>query len=37
MKQSYRIYLDACCLNGPYDDQIQRRIALETQVILNRK
>lgn len=35
MNQSYRIYLDACCLNRPYDDQIQPRIALETQAILN--
>ena len=34
MSQSYRIYLDACCLNGPFDDQTQPRIALETQAIL---
>lgn len=34
MSQSYRIYLDACCLNRPFDDQNQPRIALETQAIL---
>jgi len=34
MSQSYRIYLDACCLNRPFDDQTQLRIALETQAIL---
>lgn len=34
MSQSYRIYLDACCLNRPFDDQTQPRIALETQAIL---
>ncbi len=34
MSQSYRIYLDACCLNRPFDDQTQSRIALETQAIL---
>lgn len=34
MNESYRIYLDACCLNRPFDDQTQPRIALETQAIL---
>ena len=34
MSQSYRIYLDACCLNRPFDDQTQPRIALETQAVL---
>jgi len=34
MSQSYRIYLDACCLNRPFDDQTQPRIALETEAIL---
>ncbi|MBC6423509.1 MAG: PIN domain-containing protein [Hormoscilla sp. SP5CHS1] len=34
MSQSYRIYLDVCCLNRPFDDQNQPRIALETQAIL---
>ena len=35
MSQSYRIYLDACCLNRPFDDQTQPRIALETQAVLS--
>ncbi|EDX74808.1 hypothetical protein MC7420_682 [Coleofasciculus chthonoplastes PCC 7420] len=35
MSESYRIYLDACCLNRPFDDQTQPRIALETQAILS--
>lgn len=35
MSQNYRIYLDACCLNRPFDDQTQPRIALETQAILS--
>lgn len=34
MSQSYRIYLDACCLNRPFDDQTQPHIALEAQAIL---
>jgi predicted nucleic acid-binding protein len=34
MSQSLRVYLDACCLNRPFDDQTQPRIALETQAIL---
>jgi hypothetical protein len=34
MSQSYRIYLDACCLNRPFDAQTQPRIALETQAVL---
>jgi predicted nucleic acid-binding protein len=28
------IYLDACCLNRPFDDQTQDRIRLETEAIL---
>jgi len=28
-----RIYLDACCLNRPFDDQTQDRIRLETEAI----
>lgn len=35
MSQHYRIYLDACCLNRPFDEQTQPRIALETQSILS--
>lgn len=29
-----RIYLDNCCYNRPYDDQLQLRIVEETQAIL---
>jgi predicted nucleic acid-binding protein len=32
--KSYRIYLDVCCLNRPFDEQNQLRIRLETEVIL---
>lgn len=35
MSEKLRIYLDACCLNRPDDDQTQPRIALETQAILS--
>ncbi len=28
-----RIYLDACCLNRPFDDQRQARVHLETEAI----
>jgi predicted nucleic acid-binding protein len=31
----YRIYLDNCCFNRPYDDQTQLRIWLETQAKLH--
>lgn len=34
MSDNLRIYLDACCLNRPFDNQNQPRIALETQAIL---
>lgn len=34
IQQNLRIYLDACCLNRPFDDQTQPRIRLETQAIL---
>ncbi|MDR0828854.1 MAG: PIN domain-containing protein [Prevotellaceae bacterium] len=30
----YRIYLDNCCFNRPYDDQVQQRIVFETQAKL---
>lgn len=30
----YRIYLDNCCFNRPYDDQVQQRIIFETQAKL---
>ncbi len=29
-----KVYLDACCLNRPFDDQSQPRIRLETEAIL---
>ena len=29
-----KIYLDACCINRPYDDQTQDRIRLESEAIL---
>lgn len=35
MSKNYRIYLDVCCLNRPFDDQSQPRISLETQAILS--
>ena len=31
----YRIYLDNCCFNRPYDNQAQLRIYLETQAKLH--
>lgn len=31
---SYRIYLDCCCLNRPFDEQNQERIRLESEAIL---
>ena len=32
---SMKIYMDACCLNRPFDDQSQDRVRLETEAILN--
>lgn len=32
--QQPTIYLDACCLNRPFDDQTQDRIRLETEAIV---
>ncbi len=29
-----RIYLDVCCLNRPFDDQIQERIRLESEAVM---
>jgi len=31
---TYKIYLDACCFNRPFDDQTQSRIYLEAQAII---
>jgi len=30
----YRLYLDACCLNRPFDDQSQDRIRIETEAVI---
>ncbi|MBI3660920.1 PIN domain-containing protein [Candidatus Acetothermia bacterium] len=29
-----KVYLDACCLNRPFDDQTQSRVRLETEAVL---
>lgn len=29
-----KVYLDACCLNRPFDDQSQPRVRLETEAVL---
>jgi hypothetical protein len=34
MTQPYRIYLDVCCLNRPFDDWAQPRIRLEAEAVL---
>lgn len=34
MTFAYRIYLDSCCLNRPFDNQAQDRIRLESEAIL---
>lgn len=34
MNKTYRIYLDVCCLNRPFDNQTQNLIYLETQAIM---
>ena len=34
MSKNYKIYLDVCCLNRPFDQQSQPRIRLETEAIL---
>jgi hypothetical protein len=28
-----RIYLDTCCFNRPFDDQIQARVRAETEAV----
>lgn len=35
MANSYRIYMDVCCLNRPFDDSLQDRIRLETEAVLS--
>ena len=34
MSKQYKIYLDACCFNRPFDDQTQFRIYLEAQAVM---
>jgi hypothetical protein len=34
MNKNYRIYLDVCCLNRPFDDQSQPRVHLKTEAVL---
>ena len=34
MSKQYRIYLDVCCFNRPFDDQSQSRIYLEAQAVM---
>ncbi len=34
-KENYKIYLDVCCLNRPFDDWTQERIRLEGEAILS--
>ncbi len=34
MSKQYKIYLDACCFNRPFDDQTQSRIYLEAQAVM---
>lgn len=34
MGKKYKIYLDVCCLNRPFDDQTQPRIRFESEAIL---
>jgi predicted nucleic acid-binding protein len=33
-EKKMKIYLDACCLNRPFDDQSQSRIRLESEAVL---
>lgn len=35
MAKQYRIYMDVCCLNRPFDNSLQDRIRLETEAILS--
>ncbi|WP_404787369.1 PIN domain-containing protein [Altericista sp. CCNU0014] len=34
MAKAYRIYLDVCCLNRPFDDWAQPRIRLEAEAVI---
>jgi hypothetical protein len=33
-KDKLRIYLDVCCLNRPFDNQVQDRVRLEAEAVL---
>ncbi len=35
MSNPYRVYLDVCCLNRPFDDSSQDRIRLEAEAVLS--
>lgn len=35
MSQNYKLYLDVCCLNRPFDDWSQERIRLEGEIVLS--
>jgi predicted nucleic acid-binding protein len=35
MNQNYKLYLDVCCLNRPFDDWTQQRVRLEGEVVLS--
>ena len=35
MSQNYKLYLDVCCLNRPFDDWSQERIRLEGEMVLS--
>jgi predicted nucleic acid-binding protein len=34
-ESNYKIYLDVCCLNRPFDDWVQERIRLEGEAVLS--
>ena len=34
-ESNYKIYLDVCCLNRPFDDWTQERIRLEGEAVLS--
>jgi predicted nucleic acid-binding protein len=35
MKENYRIYMDCCCINRPYDDTNDLLVSLEGQAVLS--
>ena len=34
MAETQSLYLDACCLNRPFDEQLQERVRLEAEAVL---